>query len=101
MDTEAVEVAVVVRRAAGVRRVEVVGDVDQVGAAVLRDVLDKTVAEQPDRIEVDLAGATFFCCAGVAALLAARNASGGRVVLVGAAEPVRKVLTILNLTSAF
>jgi anti-anti-sigma factor len=87
-------------RAAGVCTVEVAGDVDEIGAAALRHALDRAVADLPDRVEVvevGLSGATFFCCAGVSALLAARKATreaaGGRLILIGTATPVRTVLT--------
>ena len=77
------------------------GDIDLVGASALRETLDDAMAERPYRIEVDLIGATFFCCAGVAALLAARKATGGRLILIGAGDLVQKLFTVLGLTSAF
>jgi anti-anti-sigma factor len=99
METDRVEIRVVVRRRPGVYRIGVAGEIDQVGALRLRRELDAAVAEHPERIEVDLGDATFFCCAAVTALMQARQASGGRLALVGASRVVRKFLELAGLTT--
>jgi len=101
MDTGSADVALAVRDADGVRRIAVTGDIDQVGARALRHLLEDAIAERVDLIEIDLAGATLFCCAAVAALQAARNLTRGRLVLVDASPVVLKVLTVLDMTAAF
>jgi hypothetical protein len=93
------EVNVVVRRALGLHRIEVSGEVDQLGAVELSRALDDAVVESAARIEVGLSGATLSCCFAVTALIDARNDTGGRLVLAGAA--VRRVLGVLGLASAF
>ena len=101
MDPNPLEINVVVRRRPGLRRIEVTGDLDQFGTAEFRRALDAAVAERWARIEVDLSGATLFCCAAVTALMEACEASDGRLVLVGAAPVVRKVLRLVGLTETF
>ena len=101
MDPVPAQVSVTVSRSSGSPRICVAGEIDQLGAAVLRDALDRVAAEHPGRVDVDLADVTFFDCAGVSALLAAEQAAGGRLVLVAAAPAVRKVLRVLNLAAMF
>ncbi|HZN20852.1 MAG TPA: STAS domain-containing protein [Micromonosporaceae bacterium] len=58
----------------GTARVSVVGEVDLATAPALRDRLVDALHEQnPAVLDVDLAGVTFLDCAGVGALVAARN----------------------------
>ena len=88
------EIDIVVRHPTGVRRIVVTGDVDQLGARLLGRALADAVAKGPDRIEVDLAGATFFCSAAVTALTHARIASGDRLHLIAVAPVVDKLLRV-------
>jgi anti-anti-sigma factor len=101
VDTDTLEISVVMRRRPGELRIELTGDVDQFGAVGLRRALDDAVGEHPDRIEVDLSGATLFCSAAATALMNAREASAGRLVLVAAAPVVRKVLRLVGLAETF
>lgn len=87
--------------ASKVLRVTVAGDVDDSTAATLRQILASAVTIDVGRLELDLTGVTFFSCAGLTALIGARHAAAGRLELVGAGQPVRRVLQLLHLDGAF
>jgi anti-anti-sigma factor len=82
-------------------RVAVAGEVDLTTAHLLRDRLLGVLREQtPALLDVDLAGVTFLDCAGISALVAARNAAmrTGRQVRVTHPHPiVRWVLDVTGL----
>jgi anti-anti-sigma factor len=88
-----------VRRTGANVRVEVTGDIDVVTVELLRDSLDRATADRPARLEVDLSGVTFLGGAGIGALAAARKAVG-HLVLVGANDQVRRILTRFGVLTA-
>jgi anti-anti-sigma factor len=80
-------------------RVAVIGEVDVATAPALCDVLLDVLQEQTYvLLDVDLAGVTFLDCAGVAALVAVRNAAvrAGRQLRVSHPRPI--VGRVLGLT---
>jgi anti-anti-sigma factor len=84
-------VTAVHRTVAGVR-VEVAGDIDVTTVDILRDSLHRAAAERPTRLEVDLSGVTFVGSAGIGVLAAVRQ-SVGALILVGANDQIRRILT--------
>jgi anti-anti-sigma factor len=94
------EFAVVLHTVRGDCRVEVTGDLDLVGAAVLRAVLE-AAAGHSGQVSLDLGGVTSFSCAAVTALLAGRRAAADRLVMITAAAPVILVLELLGLRALF
>lgn len=84
-----------------VLRLAISGEIDHSSAPALREAVAKAVIEEPDRLELDLAGVTFFSCAGVTALFTAQRTAAGRLSLAGAGPPVRRVLRLLGLESTF
>ena len=97
--SESVQISV--RRDTHAHYIRVTGEIDTLGAALLEAVLMAVATEHPHHVDVDLGGATFFGCAGVSALIAGRRALDGRIALVFASVPVRRVLNLVHLTSAF
>jgi anti-anti-sigma factor len=87
--------------ASQVRRVTVVGEVDDSTAPALQAALARAIGDDPSRLELDLTDVTFFSCAGLTALLGARHAAGSRLELIGAGRQVSRILQILNLDAAF
>jgi anti-anti-sigma factor len=85
----------------GTVRVAVTGEVDIATATVLRDrLLGVLDGQRPSVLEIDLAGVTFLDCAGLGALVAARNAAvrSGRQMWVTHPHPfVRRVLAVTGL----
>jgi anti-anti-sigma factor len=95
----AVQVTTMVRRLpGGVVRVEVSGEVDMCSAAALTHTLRHAAGGQPARLEVDLSRVTFLGCAGVQALLTARELVT-TLTVVGAPDPVRRLLALAGLTA--
>jgi anti-anti-sigma factor len=82
----------------------VVGEVDMATAPVLRERLIGVLrVDPPEVIEVDLTGATFLDCAGVGALVAARNAAlqvGCRLRVCHLQPIVRRLLEVTGLLGA-
>jgi anti-anti-sigma factor len=89
----------------GTVRVAVIGEVDIATATVLRDrLLDALDGQRPSVLEVDLAGVTFLDCAGLGALLAARNAAvrtGGQMRVTHPQPFVRRILAVTGLLTLF
>ena len=80
----------------GVCVVSVVGDVDLSTAGRLRDaLLSSAAAGHP--LVVDLAGVRFLDAAGISALVSGRQATGGRLRIVGATGVVHRVLSVTGL----
>jgi anti-anti-sigma factor len=101
VDTKPVTVDVMRDYGAEVVRVRVTGDLDERGAGQLRNALAVAATDPPASVEVDLGAVTFFSCAGITALLRARMATGGRIVVVTTSAPVRRLLDVLRLTATF
>jgi len=82
-------------------RVAVAGEVDLATATALRDSVLRTLHEQdPVVLEIDLAGVTFLDCAGIGALVAARNTAvqiGCRLRVTHPRPIVRLVLDLTGL----
>jgi anti-anti-sigma factor len=81
-------------------RVSVAGDVDACTAPQLAGVLAQAFATAP-LVEVNLGRLTFFSCAGPGVLRRAHRRSRQPITLVGIGRPVRRLLTRLDLASAF
>jgi anti-anti-sigma factor len=81
--------------------VAVAGEVDLATAPVLRDRLVNALQEQNAAVlDVDLGGVTFLDCAGISALVAARNTAvqAGRQMWVTYPQPiVRRILELTGL----
>jgi len=96
MPDEPLTVTLISQPATRAMRVCVMGDVDEVTAPMLREVLSSAIAKRPSRLEIDLNGATFLARAGLNELITARSACAGEVVLVGANQTVRGLLRVLD-----
>ena len=80
-------------------RVTVFGDVDDATAPDLRAVLQDVGARNPDLLEIDLGGATFFSRAGLMEVIAAGHGLAGKVALLNANPAVVKLIGILGVDS--
>jgi anti-anti-sigma factor len=84
--------------------VAVVGDVDMATSPVLRERLISVLrVDDPAVVEVDLTGVTFLDCAGIGALVAARNAAlqvGCRLRVCHLQPIVRRILEVAGLLGA-
>jgi anti-sigma B factor antagonist len=79
---------------------EVSGEIDIASASWLRETLLLAIRRHGPAINVDLRGVTFLDCSGISALLAtARRArlEGGRMRVVRASAPARRVIRLLSL----
>ncbi|WP_055590911.1 STAS domain-containing protein [Peterkaempfera griseoplana] len=75
------------------------GDIDLATAPSLRRRLADALATHPE-VVVDMSQVTFMDCAGLSALVDARNradAHGGRLLLRGTNDKVRRLLTLTGL----
>jgi anti-anti-sigma factor len=83
---------------AGAARVTVTGEIDMGDAEALRQLLVEAAADAPE-IEVDLRGVRFVDSAGCRALVQSAEharSAGGRIRVVVAEGPVRRVLQLLG-----
>jgi anti-sigma B factor antagonist len=80
----------------GVCTIRVTGDVDLATADQLRDALVRS-ADSGLPVLVDLAGVGFLDATGVSALIAGRQAAGGRFRITGASGVVHRILSITGL----
>jgi anti-sigma B factor antagonist len=83
--------------------VRVAGEVDSLGARVLRDTLVGKVSDGDARMVVDLSRVDTMDATGLTALLVAHQeaeASGGSMRLVGVGEPVQTVLELTDQAGA-
>jgi anti-sigma B factor antagonist len=78
--------------------VVVSGDVDIATAPLLRAVLDAVVARRPNRVEIDLSGATFLDAHALTTLAAVRRRLGGRRAQLVLRDPSPAALRLLELT---
>jgi anti-anti-sigma factor len=81
-------------------RLALAGEVDGTSAPQMRDALNQLAAAPPRAVTVDLAQTTFFDANGARFLLAVHDlvaTAGGRVTVVGAADPIRRVLAFTRL----
>jgi anti-sigma B factor antagonist len=74
------------------------GDVDVATAPLLRAVLDTVVARRPNRVEVDLSGATFLDAQALTTLAAVRRRLAGRHAQLVLRDPSPAALRLLELT---
>jgi anti-anti-sigma factor len=80
------------------------GEVDFSTAHLLVDLVAGAVAHHPGCVVVDMAGVTFFCAAGINALLQAGDAvsaTGGRLTVRAPSPQVRLILTITGMDEVF
>jgi anti-sigma B factor antagonist len=90
-------------RKPGVSIVILKGDVDLESSPTAREVLLKSV-DGADRVLVDLSSVTYIDSSGVASLVEALHAAkrnGGRLALVAASDPTRRVLELARLDKVF
>jgi anti-anti-sigma factor len=81
-------------------RLALAGEVDGTSAPQMRDALDQLAAAPPRAVTVDLAQTTYFDANGARFLLAVHDlvaTSGGHVTVVGAEDPIRRVLEFTRL----
>jgi anti-sigma B factor antagonist len=89
---------------AGTFVVALTGEVDLYTAPELKSELLRLVAEEPERIVVDLSGATFVDSTALGVLLGAvkrLRLAGGELVIVCADLNIRRILSITLLDRAF
>lgn len=85
-----------------VAAITVCGEVDLSTAPLLTDLVERVVAEHPDRVVIDLANVTFFGAAGLNALLQAYeivSATGAQLLLRAPSRPTKRILTITETDS--
>lgn len=88
----------------GARWIQLEGELDHEGCALIRDRFDKAVLDGKGDVVVAMDGVTFLASMGVGMLLKAREtlASQGRTLkLSGVRTPVRKALELMNLLKVF
>ena len=67
-----------------VHTITVSGELDLSTAPLLTDLVERVAADRPDQVIIDMAQVTFFCAAGLNALLQAHKmitSAGGQLVL--------------------
>jgi anti-anti-sigma factor len=77
-------------------RVAVRGDIDASTAPLLENALLQALAQGPGRLEVDLAGVSYFSCAGLIVLVQTAERCHGDFVVVRTAAAVRRLLRVLE-----
>jgi anti-sigma B factor antagonist len=80
------------------------GEIDLQTAPALRGLVDEIVAKGQTSIVLDMTGVTFLDSSGLGALLGIRRevqAAGGTLALTDLQPPIRKILAITRLESAF
>ena len=89
----------------GTARVTVTGEVDLATASALRAaLLDVLTDVRPTHLVVDLDAVTFLDCAGLSALVAARNAAlgaGNHTRVTNPRPIVRRILDLTGMSNAF
>jgi anti-anti-sigma factor len=81
-------------------RLALAGEVDGASAPAMRDALDQLAAAPPRAVTVDLAQTTYFDANGARFLFAVHDlvaTAGGHVTVVGAGDPIRRVLAFTRL----
>jgi anti-anti-sigma factor len=79
------------------REVVVSGEIDMSTAQLLTELVGRIAMDRPDRVVIDLGGVTFFCAAGIRALLTARQTiaiTGGQLFIRGQSSITRRILQI-------
>jgi anti-sigma B factor antagonist len=85
---------------AGVTRIAIEGELDTVTVGDLRSQIEKMVAAEPKRVEVDLAALRMLDSSGVGALVSLYKrvrAYGGEVVMVGLRDQPLAIFRLLRL----
>src|ERR1041385_2591311 len=80
------------------------GDIDLHISPAITESLDAMIKKKPDRIVIDLSGATYIDSAGVAALMRAKQEVeeyGGKFFLSGVQETIRLILETSRLDRIF
>jgi anti-sigma B factor antagonist len=81
-------------------RLALAGEVDGASAPAMRDALDQLAVAPPRAVTVDLAQTTYFDANGARFLFAVHDlvaTAGGHVTVVGAGDPIRRVLAFTRL----
>ena len=87
-------------REAGAARIAIEGELDTMTVGDLRSEIDKMVANEPKRVEVDLAALRMLDSSGVGALVSLYKrvrAYGGQVVMVGLRDQPLAIFRLLRL----
>ena len=83
----------------GTVRAAVIGEIDLTTAPALHDgLLSALSAQEPELLDVDLAGVTFMDCIGVGVLIAARRAAAATGCRLQVTNPQPIVRRVLELT---
>src|SRR5262245_43349754 len=80
------------------------GDIDLHVSPAVTESLNAVIKKKPERIVIDLSGATYIDSAGMAALILAMQeveAYGGKFFLVGLRETLRSIFEISRLDGLF
>jgi anti-sigma B factor antagonist len=87
-----------------VAAITVCGELDADTAPHLTDLVEHVAAGHAKRVVIDMANVTFFCAAGLNALLRANDivtGTGGRLVLRCPSPPTRRILVITGTDHLF
>ena len=87
-------------REAGATRIAIEGELDTMTVSDLRSQIDKLIANEPKRVEVDLAALRMLDSSGVGALVSLYKrvrAYGGQVVMVGLRDQPLAIFRLLRL----
>jgi anti-anti-sigma factor len=87
-----------------VKLIAIGGELDLDTAHLLTELVDRVADDRPARVVIDMSGVTFFCAAGLGALLRARETIagvGGRIVLLAPSAPTEKILAITDTERLF
>jgi anti-sigma B factor antagonist len=90
----------IIAKEAGTARIRIEGELDTVTVGDLRSQIDKLVANEPKRVEVDLAALRMLDSSGVGALVSLYKrvrAYGGEVVMVGLRDQPLAIFRLLRL----
>jgi anti-sigma B factor antagonist len=80
-----------------VTAITVCGELDNDTAPHLTDLVERVAADRPEQVIIDLANVTFFCAAGLNALLRANDiitGAGGRLLLRSPSPQIQRILII-------
>lgn len=77
-------------------RIVITGDIDAGALSRFRSTVNRALLDEPVWLEFDLDGVTFFSGAAVEVVVRAYRALCGRVRVVEASAPVRRMVRMLN-----
>jgi anti-anti-sigma factor len=80
-----------------IHTITVSGELDLSTAPLLTELVERVAADHPDQVIIDMANVTFFCAAGLNALIQAHKTitgAGGQLVLRAPSPQTKRILTI-------